>query len=1335
MTSSTTSRRRWNGTRPYVGRALVLALGLLLTGPAGVARPEAALRLASLAQGGPDDRDAQVPPVVAESRDGEALPATLQLAMTRRLAREAAREYRIAADGHGANPHHGLTLTFTPEGARVDGGNGGFALRVARIGRGGGEVVRPATPRIDGAWVEYDRGAGVREWFVNLPQGVEQGWTVTERLAGHGPLALTLDTGRPPDRMNDERLAWSGLVYHGLVARDAEGRELPAWWTSDGARLRIEVDDAAAVYPVVIDPWVQQAKLIAGDGSPFDFFGTSVALEGDTALVGTQPDTVFSDSPGAAYVFTRSGGVWSQQAKLVAADGAMGDFFGTSVALSGDTALVGALAADPAGSTNQGAAYVFTRSGGVWSQQAKLIAADGAVGDSFGKSVALSGGTALVGASGANDLQGGAAYVFTRSGEVWSQQAKLVAADGADGDRFGGSVALSGDIALVGAVYATGDNDPDQGAAYVFTRGDDGWSEQATLSAADGARRDEFGWSVALSGEGDTALVVAFGARAVYVFTRSGTQWSQPQKLTPEDVGEVIQSVALSDEGDTALVGATSYNNFWGAAYVFTRSGDVWSHEDTFTAYDGRDDYAFGWSVALAGGTALVGTHPAVEINADQGAAYVFEFQADTAAPTTTITLGPGTPTGEDPWYTSGVRVTVEAADDIGVAQIRCDLDPSESPGSFEDLPNEACAFAPPSNLADDGDHTLYAASIDDAGNAGEVVSARVPIDQTPPTVTCDTPAPTFALGQAGAVVTAEVTDETSGPAETPVSAAADTTSPGEHTVTLAGLDGAGNQTEVSCSYVVTVPSPTISGTVVDEDGEPVEGVTVELSGDDQAGMTTDEEGRFAFADLARGGRYTVTPTHADYHFTPESREFASLEEDAQALFTGTRLTADYTRYFGEGAIGPFFDTTFALFNPGDEDAAATLTFAGEASDVVPHTVIIPAGAQVVVDPETLLPADWVGFATAIYADQVLVTSRTMRWDDRHYGRHESAGVATPQTEWWFTEGATGTFQLFYLLYNPGDQAADVTATYYRGAEQAAVTRTYAVAPHTRRTVLVNVAADGVTPDPDLGTTDVAARIVSTNGVPIVAERAMYLTTEATQPFTAGTMAAAVTTAAESWHFAEGATDFFDLFLLLANPSTEPVEATVRYLLPTGEPLARTYTLEPESRRTIWVDAEDDRLAETQVAITVQSETPILAERAMWWGASGAWDGGHVSTGAVRPAARWGLAGLVLGGPAAAEAYVLVANPNNADAEATLTLITPDGVRHPVNVPLAPWSRTTLRLRDLFSDAGAAAVAVLVESTRGEDPVPLVVEGAAYASPDGQPLTTGSATPALPLPE
>ena len=206
----------------------------------------------------------------------------------------------------------------------------------------------------------------------------------------------------------------------------------------------------------------------ASDGAEGDSFGNSVALDGDTALVGAYRDNDRGLSSGSAYFFTRSGGLWTQQQKLTASDGAEGDSFGNSVALDGDTALVGAYIDDDRGSES-GSAYFFTRSGGVWTQQQKLTASDGAEGDSFGSSVALDGDTALVGAYGDDDLgsNSGSAYIFTRSGGVWTQQAKLTALDGAAWDSFGYSVALDGDTVLVGA---NGDDDlgSNSGSVYFF---------------------------------------------------------------------------------------------------------------------------------------------------------------------------------------------------------------------------------------------------------------------------------------------------------------------------------------------------------------------------------------------------------------------------------------------------------------------------------------------------------------------------------------------------------------------------------------------------------------------------------------------------------------------------------------------------------------------------------------------------------------------------------------------------------------------------------------------------------------------------------------------------
>jgi hypothetical protein len=322
---------------------------------------------------------------------------------------------------------------------------------------------------------------------------------------------------------------------------------------------------------------------LASDGAAGDYFGFSVALQGDTALIGASNKTVSAHlGQGAAYVFTRSGGAWSQQAELTGSDGAATDRFGQSVALDGDTALIGASYKTVSGHSAQGAAYVFTRIVGGWTQQAELTGSDGADADLFGYSVALDGDTALIGAR-LKTVNGhstqGAAYVFTRSGGVWSQQAEMTGSDGASGDYFGCSVALDGDTALIGASYKTVSGHLAQGAAYVFTRSGSVWTQQAELTGSDGANDDTFGWSVAL--DADTALVGAFtktmnghnAQGAVYAFTRSGGAWSQRAELTGSDGATTDYfgwSVALG--GRITLVGApgktVSGHATQGAAYV-----------------------------------------------------------------------------------------------------------------------------------------------------------------------------------------------------------------------------------------------------------------------------------------------------------------------------------------------------------------------------------------------------------------------------------------------------------------------------------------------------------------------------------------------------------------------------------------------------------------------------------------------------------------------------------------------------------------------------------------------------------------------------------------------
>ena len=444
---------------------------------------------------------------------------------------------------------------------------------------------------------------------------------------------LTADDGAENDSFG-----WSVAISGSTVV-------VGAWGKNEGAgALYVFVRSGTA--------WSQQAELTADDGGTDNSFGRSVAISGSTVVAG-------ASAKDAAYVFARSGGAWSQQADLTAADSSPGGIFGSSVAISGSTAVIGA----PLNTSATGAAYVFARSGGAWSQQAELTAADGSAGDVFGSGVAISGSTAVVGASGKN-TDAGAAYAFVRSGTAWSQQAELTADDGAEFDQFGESVAVSGSTAAVGANF----KDSGTGTVYVFARSGTAWFQQAELTAADGVSGDDFGASVAVSGprvvagayaensyagsayafglpsqqaeltaadgvsgdeagdsvavSGSTAVVGAPGKNSAYVFVRSGGAWSQQAELTTPDGmpgDEFGASVAVSSS--TVVVGALGTNLFTGVTYVFVRSGTAWPLQAELTAPDGSSGDEFGVSVAISGSTALVG---AWGKSSSSGAAYVF---------------------------------------------------------------------------------------------------------------------------------------------------------------------------------------------------------------------------------------------------------------------------------------------------------------------------------------------------------------------------------------------------------------------------------------------------------------------------------------------------------------------------------------------------------------------------------------------------------------------------------------------------------------------------------------------------------------------------------------
>ena len=405
-------------------------------------------------------------------------------------------------------------------------------------------------------------------------------------------------------------------------------------------------------------------------GAPFED-SNATGVNGDQA-------NNSASAAGAVYVFVRTNGVWAQQAYLKASNTGAGDNFGSSVALNGDTLVVGAPeeASNAVGVNNDqtdnsasgsGAVYVFTRSGTTWSQQAYLKASNTGAGDQFGHSVAIDGDTLVVGAteeaSNAIGINGdetnnsasgsGAVYVFTRSGTTWSQEAYLKASNTEAGDNFGRSVALSSNTVIVGAsledsnAIGVNGNQADNsasgsGAVYVFTRSGTTWTQQAYLKASNAGASDEFGTSVALRGDtvvvgasledsnaigvnGSQADNSASGSGAVYVFTRSGTTWTQQAylKASNTETGDNFgSSVALSsdavavgafneDSNATGVNGDQTNNSASGsgAVYVFTRTNGVWSQQAYLKASNTESSDQFGHSVAASGEQVAVGAN------------------------------------------------------------------------------------------------------------------------------------------------------------------------------------------------------------------------------------------------------------------------------------------------------------------------------------------------------------------------------------------------------------------------------------------------------------------------------------------------------------------------------------------------------------------------------------------------------------------------------------------------------------------------------------------------------------------------------------------------------
>ncbi|MGE3844123.1 MAG: IPT/TIG domain-containing protein, partial [Vicinamibacterales bacterium] len=435
----------------------------------------------------------------------------------------------------------------------------------------------------------------------------------------------------------------------------------------------------------------------------------------------------------------------------------------------------------------------------------------------------------------------------------------------------------------------------------------------------------------------------------------------------------------------------------------------------------------------------------------------------------------------------------------------------------------------------------------------------------------------------------------------------------------------------------------------------------------------------------------------------------------------GSHPNGAVKRYMAEGATSAFFKTEFALTNPGDGDATVQLRFLPTSGTPLHHLLRVPAHSRKTVDAKDVAGLQNAEFSTVMESDRTVVLDRTMHWDASGYGSHSETAISALSMTWYLAEGATHSgFDLFYLLQNPASTPTGVQVTYFLPAPQTPVVKNYTLPPSSRFNIWVDLES------PFLASTDVSAQILASQ--PIAVERAMYLSGGG-QLFAAGHQSAGVTAPMTSWFLAEGATGhFFDMFVLLANPSATAADVRVTFLKPDGSTLVRTYSVASQSRFNIWVDYEHPSLADTAVSTTVEvtNGVPIVVERSMWWpGDAGTWREAHNSPGATSTGTAWVVSGAEDGGANNAETYVLMANTASFAATVRVTALFDDGKTAVREFEVPAHSRTNVALRSEFPGAVGRRVGVLVESI-GLGEAPLVVESAVYSDAGGVTWAAGS---------
>jgi hypothetical protein len=584
------------------------------------------------------------------TNDLSSIPPAAQSSISAALGRDLP-DYHVRTTRNGleaANSHGALTTRFTSAGVQLTTGTLRWAMTLRGYGYGDSiKSVAKASPQANANRVEYRRGP-LTEWYENGPVGLEQGFTLIEPPGKRDGKTLMISLGLSGDLTAISDISRTGLTlvdrsgntvlrYAGLTARDADGNDLHASLEVRGDALLIHIEDGKGCYPLVIDPLVQLAELTASDGVQSDSLGWSVGSSGNTIVAGGDGGISYG---APAHVFVKPATGWANMTETAELSPSDGVTFGRSVAISGNTIVVGAMNATVGSNTFQGKVFVYVEPAGGWTnmtETAQLTASDGEQGSEFGYSVAISGNTVVAGAELDSD-NNGAVYVFTKPATGWAtmtQTAKLTASEDPSGAFLGYSVAISGNTVVSGAIFS-GSNFG--GAAYVFVKPSTGWvsaTENARLTSSDTHYDDEFGASVAI--DGDTLVVGALEPDnphrygAAYVFAEPVTGWAsstENAELRTSDgaVGDYFGwSVSIS--GNRIAVGAPEAtigaNQYQGAAYLYSEPTAGWRNTSHFSQKLTAGDWGAGvGSAVVLGGNALVAG--ASGVGGNVGAVYVF---------------------------------------------------------------------------------------------------------------------------------------------------------------------------------------------------------------------------------------------------------------------------------------------------------------------------------------------------------------------------------------------------------------------------------------------------------------------------------------------------------------------------------------------------------------------------------------------------------------------------------------------------------------------------------------------------------------------------------------